>query len=139
MHGHASLSAVPAVADQAGARHRRAAFKSTVVGALLQILAALLIHLVPPFQAGNLYPVLATLASAITGFLFARAARGLSLGRHLRGGALAAGSSGILGTTLFAVLGHLSFQIVPIAVITCAVAGAVGAPLGRARRGRPNP
>ena len=136
MHGHGALSAAAVLPDPTGARHRRAAFKAGVVGMVLQALGAVLVHAISPLLAGKLYPVLATLAAGFTGFLFARAARGASLGRQLRGGALAAGAGGIAGAGLFALLGDLPLELLPVAVITCSVSGAVGAPLGRIRRHR---
>jgi hypothetical protein len=96
------------------------------------------VHLVPLFRSGNLYPVLATLIGACTGHLYQRAARGGPLGGRLRGGAVAAGSSGMVGTLLFALLGDLPFQIVPTAVITCAVAGGLGALPGSMRPPAPD-
>lgn len=136
MHRHGALSAAAVVPDETGARYRRAAFKATVVGVVLQALGTALVHAIPALRAGKVYPVLATLVAGVTGFLFARAARWASLGRQLRGGALAAGASGVAGAGLFSLLGHLPAELLPVAVITCSVAGALGAPLGRIRRFR---
>jgi hypothetical protein len=136
VHGHGALSTAAVLPDPTVARHRRAAFKATVVGVVLQTLGSALVHLVPPLLAGKFYPLLATLTAGLTGFLFARAARGASPGRQLGGGALAAGAGGGAGAGLFAVLGHLPLELLPDAVITCSVAGALGAPLGRIRRRR---
>ena len=135
MHGGGALST--AVTAPARADPRRAAFKSTVVGSVLQGLAALLVHLVPAFLTGKLYPVLATLTGSFTGFLFARAARGASLGKHLCGGAMVSGISGLLGAALFSMLGHLPTELVPVASVTSLIAGAIGVPAGRFRRERP--
>jgi len=134
VHGYDALSGVAGAPNEAAARLRRASFKSMVIGSVLQVLGALLVHFIPVFFTGNLYPVLATLTGAGTGFLYGRAARGASMARRLQGGALTAGTGGVFGTVLFALLGHLPFQLVPVAVITCSVAGALGAPLGRIRR-----
>ena len=136
MHRHGALSTAAVVPDQTAARPRRAAYKATVVGVVLQTLGTALVHAVPPLLAGKFYPVLATLIAGFTGFLFARAARGASLVRQLRGGALAAGASGVAGAGLFSLLGHLPAELLPVAMITSSVAGALGAPLGRIR-GRP--
>ena len=135
MHGHGALSTAAAVApDEPAVRYRRAAFKATVVGVVLQSLGALLVHAIPPLLDGRLYPVLATLLAGFTGFLFARASRGSALGRQLRGGGLAAGTGGLAGAGLFSLLGHLPLELLPVAMITCSVTGAVTAPLGRLRR-----
>jgi len=137
VHRHGALSAAAVVPDETGARPRRAAFKATVVGVVLQTLGTALVHAVPPLLAGKFYPVLATLIAGFTGFLFARAARGASLVRQLRGGALAAGASGVAGAGLFSLLGHLPAELLPVAMITSSVSGALGAPLGRMRRHPP--
>jgi hypothetical protein len=136
VHRRGALSTAAVLPDQDGARPRRAAFKATVVGVVMQTLGTALVHAIPPLLAGKFYPVLATLLAGFTGFLFARAARGESLARQLRGGALAAGASGVVGAGLFSLLGHLPAELLPVAVITSAGAGALGAPLGRIRRHR---
>ena len=137
MHGHGALSTAAAVApDEPAARFRRAAFKATVVGVVLQTLGAVLVHAIPPLLDGKFYPVLATLIAGLTGFLFARASRGTALGRQLRSGGLAAGTGGLAGAGLFSLLGHLPLELLPVAVITCSLTGAVAAPLGRLRQHR---
>jgi hypothetical protein len=137
VHGHGALSATAVLPEQTGARDRRAAFKAGVVGVVLQTLGTALVHAIPPLLTGKFYPVLATFTAGFTGFLFARAARGASLRRQLLGGALAAGAGGVAGAGLFVLLGDLPLELLPVAVISCSVTGALGAPLGRIRRHRP--
>ncbi len=128
MHGHGALTAVAAPAAAPSVATAR--LKTTIVGAVLMGLLVLLVHLIEPLQAGNFYPVGATLAGALTGFLFARAARNTRFSLQLRGGASCAALTGALGTLGFALLGHLPLQNVLIAGMTGAVAGATGALLG---------
>lgn len=130
MHGHGALSSVAAPAPAAAPSVATARLKTTIVGAVLMGLLVLLVHLIEPLQDGNFYPVGATLAGALTGFLFARAARDSRFSLQLQGGAWCAALTGALGTLVFALLGHLPLQNVLIAGITCAVAGATGALLG---------
>ena len=137
MHGHGALSTAAATSpDETAARYRRAAFKTTVTGVVLQTLVTVLVHAIPALLDGKVFPVLATLTAGFTGFLFARAARGTSLVRQLRGAGLAAGVSGFAGAGLFSLLGHLPAELLPVAGITCSVSGALGVPLGRMRRPR---
>jgi hypothetical protein len=124
--------------------HRdRAVEKTLIVGTVLMVVVVLTVHLVPAFQAGNLFPVAASLAGALTGFLFARAAREAPPGRRLTRGAAIAGLTGALGALGFSALGYLPIQNLLIAGLTNAVAGAVGAGLSslvtRARGGPPLP
>ncbi len=130
MHGHGALSSVATPAPAAAPSVARARLKTTIVGAMLMGLLVLLVHLIEPLQAGKFYPVGATLAGALTGFLFARAARSTRFSMQLRGGASCAALTGALGTLGFALLGHLPLQNVLIAGVTGAVAGATGALLG---------
>lgn len=110
--------------------HRdRAVGKTLILGIILMAGVVLLVHLVPAFQAGNLFPVAATLAGAVTGFLFARAAREAPPGRRLTRGAAIAGLAGGLGALGFSALGYLPIQNLLIVGITNAVAGALGAGL----------
>ena len=124
--------------------HRdRAVEKTLIVGTILMAVVVLAVHLIPPFQAGNLFPVAATLAGGLTGFLFARAAREAPPGRRLTRGAAIAGLTGALGALGFSALGYLPLQNLLIAGLTNAVAGAVGAALAplvtRVRGGPPLP
>lgn len=130
MHGHGALTAVASPAPSVAPSVATARLKTTIVGAVLMGLLVLLVHLLEPLQAGNFYPVGATLAGALTGLLFARAARNTGFSLQLRGGASCAALTGGLGTLVFALLGHLPLQNVLIAGMTCAVAGATGALLG---------
>ena len=134
MHGHGALSSVAAPAGAGTPSAATARLKTTVVGTVLMGVLVLLVHLVEPLQTGRFYPVGATLVGAFTGFLYARAARAVPLALQIRGGAWCAALTGAIGTLGFALLGHLPLQNVLVAGVTCAVAGAVGAPLGRIRR-----
>jgi len=130
VHRHGALSSVAAPAPAAAPSVATARLKTTIVGAVLMGLLVLLVYLIEPLQAGNFYPVGATLAGALTGFLFARAARTVRFSLQIRGGAWCAALTGGLGTLGFALLGHLPLQHILIAGMTCAVAGAAGALLG---------
>ena len=139
MHGHGALTSVAGPAASIAPSSPRARLKTTIVGAVLMGLLVVLVHLIEPLQTGLFYPVGASLAGALTGFLFARAGRALRFAQQITGAAWCAGLTGGLGTLAFALLGHLPLQNIAIAGITCAVAGATGALLGalslRPRRG----
>ena len=90
------------------------------------LLATGVVHFVPPLLRGNAYPVLAGVAALATGFLLARAARGTRYSRQLRNGFFTGGVSSLVGAGLFALLGHFPLELVPTAVGTGGVAGAVG-------------
>lgn len=134
MHRDGALTTSPRLPDDPAARLRRVVLKAAILGAVLQIAGALLVHLVPPFLGGHLYPVLATLLAAGTGLLVARGVPDAPLAKLVRGAARAALGGGLAGVLVFALLGHLALEIAPVAVLTCGVAGAVAAPLGRLRR-----
>ena len=112
--------------DEAAGRGRRAPLKATIVGTILQLLAAGLVHFVPPLAGATAYPVVAGGFALGTGFLLARAARGTRLSRQFRNGFFAAGTSSLAGAVLFCLLGHLPLELVPTAVVTGGVAGVVG-------------
>ena len=124
MHRDGALTA-PSPAETA-ARERRAPLKATIVGTILQLLAAGLVHFLAPLAGRNPYPLLAGGFALGTGFLLARAARGSRLSRQFRNGFLAAGVSSLAGGGLFALLGHLPLELLPTAVATGGVAGMVG-------------
>jgi hypothetical protein len=134
VHGAGALSGLPDAPLPEGARLRRAAVKSALLGAILHSAAALLVHLLPPLRAGRLYPVLAALAAGVTGFLCARAARGVPLPRRLAAAGLAATGAGLAGALLLVLLGRLPLELLPVAAISSGVAGLLGVPLGRVRR-----
>jgi hypothetical protein len=139
VHGHSALTSVAGPAGAGIPTASRARLKTTIVGTVLMGLLVLLVHLIEPLQTGVFYPVGATLAGAITGFLFARAARAMPFALQIKGGAWCAGLTGAIGTLAFALLGHLPLQNIVMAGLTSAAAGATGALLGalsvRPRRG----
>ena len=124
MHRDGALST--GVSDASAGRERRAPLKATIVGTVLQLLASGLVHLVPLLVRANIYPVLAGTFAMATGFLLARAARGSRYSRQLRNGFLTGGVSTLAGAGLFCLLGHLPLELLPTAVGTGGVAGAVG-------------
>ena len=130
MHGHGALTSVAAPAGRETPGPARARIKTLIVGTVLMGVLVPAVHFLEPLQRGNFYPVGATLAGALTGFLFARAARAFRFAIQIRGGAWCAALTGALGTLGFALLGHLPLQNVVIAGLTSGVAGATGALLG---------
>jgi hypothetical protein len=132
VHGHGALSAVVPASPVPARSGATATVKTSLVGLVLMAILVLLVHLIEPLRAGKFFPVGATLAGSLTGFLFARAARASGMARQLRGGAFCAALAGAVGTLGFALLGHLPLQNVVIAGLTNAVAGALGALLGLA-------
>lgn len=130
MHGHGTLSATVPAAPAPVPSLATATVKTSIVGVVLMAVVVLLVQLIEPLRAGKFYPVGATLAGGVTGYLFARAARTSPTLRQLTGGALCAALAGALGTFGAALLGQLPLQNVIIAAITSAVAGATGAALG---------
>lgn len=130
MHRHGALTSIAAPIQPAAPSAARARLKTLVVGSVLMALLVLLVHLVEPLQTGKFYPVGATLTGALTGFLYARAARATRFVLQIRGGAWCAALTGALGTLGFSLLGHLPLQNILIAGVTCAAAGALGALLG---------
>jgi hypothetical protein len=134
VHGAGALSGAPGAPHPEGARLRRAAAKSALLGAILHLAAALLVHLLPPLRAGRLYPVLAALAAGATGLLCARAARGAPVLRLLPAAGAAATAAGLTGALLLVLLGRLPLELLLVAAVTSGVAGLLGVPLGRVRR-----
>ena len=130
MHRDGALS--PGASGEDAARARRAPLKALIVGTVLQLLASGLVHLVPPLARANMYPVLAGTFALTTGFLLARAARGSRYSRQLRHGFLTGAVSSLAGAGLFCLLGHLPLELLPTAVGTGGVAGAVGVVPGAA-------
>jgi hypothetical protein len=130
VHGHGALSATVPAAPAPAPSLATATVKTSIVGVVLMAIVVVLVQLIEPLRAGKFYPVGATLAGGVTGYLFARAARASPTRRQLRGGALCAALAGALGTRAAALLGQLPFQNVIIAAITNLVAGASGAALG---------
>ena len=124
MHRDGALS--PGASGEDAARARRAPLKALIVGTVLQLLAAVLVHFVPSLVRANTYPVLAGTFALATGFLLARAARGSRYSRQLRNGFLTGAVSTFAGAGLFCLLGHLPLELLPTAVATGGVAGAVG-------------
>jgi hypothetical protein len=123
---HRDGALIPGGSGEAAARARRAPLKALIVGTLLQLLCTGVVHLVPALLRGNTYPVLAGVAALATGFLLARAARGSRFSRQLRNGFLTGAGSSLAGAGLFCLLGHLPLELLPTAVGTGGVAGAVG-------------
>ena len=130
MHGHGALSATVPAAPAPAPSLATATVKTSIVGVVLMAILVVLVQLIEPLRAGKFYPVGATLAGGVTGYLFARAARASPTQRQLRGGALCAALAGGLGTLAAALLGQLPVQNVIIAAITNAVIGVIGAALG---------
>ena len=131
MHGHGALSAAVPATPAPARSVASATLKSSIVGTALMALLVVLVQVLEPLRAGKFYPVGATLAGLLTGFLFARAARTAPLGRQIRGGAFCAALAGMIGTLAAGLLGQLPLQNLAIAAITNAVAGTAGALLGR--------
>ena len=131
MHGHGALSATVPAAPAPAPSLTTATVKTSIVGVVLMAILVVLVQLIEPLRAGKFYPVGATLAGGVTGYLFARAARASSTLGQLRGGALCAALAGALGTLAAALLGQLPLQNVIIAAITNAVAGAAGVLIAR--------
>lgn len=130
MHGHGALSTTVPAAPAPAPSLATATVKTSIVGVVLMAVLVVLAQLIEPLRAGKFYPVGATLAGGVTGYLFARAARASPTLRQLRGGALCAALAGALGTLAASLLGQLPLQNVIIAALTNAVAGATGAALG---------
>src|SRR5687768_10034655 len=130
VHGHGALSATVPAAPAPAPSLATATVKTSIVGVVLMAVVVVLVQLIEPLRAGKFYPVGATLAGGVTGYLFARAARASSTLGQLKGGALCAALAGGLGTLAAALLGQLPLQNVIIAAITNAVAGSLGALAG---------
>ena len=131
MHGHGALSATVLAPAAPAPSLATATVKTSIVGVVLIAVLVVLVQLIEPLRAGKFYPVGATLAGGVTGYLFARAARTAPTLRQLRGGALCAALAGALGTLAAALLGQLPLQNVIIAALTNAVAGTAGVLIGR--------
>jgi hypothetical protein len=111
---------------------RLAFWRATALGSGLQAAMVLLGLALPRLRQDNLYPIGGTLLALLTGGLLARWARGAPLPGMLWGGAGAAGLSSLLGMLLAALTSQaVSASNVLVASITGAVAGSLGAGVGR--------
>lgn len=108
---------------------------SLVVGAVLQIIMVVIGVVVPALgQAGNFYPIAGTAIAALVGSRFSRRSPGVAIGASLRGGALVAAGSSLIGAIAAVIAGAVpgaALQTIAIATITGAVAGMVGGVFGR--------
>ncbi len=105
--------------------------KVAIVGTILQLLMVSVAHFWPHLQDLGVFPIAGTAIGALVGFRFARKSGETPLGMILSGGAIAAGIGGLLGAALSHLLGDVAFNTIAIAGGSTAVAGLVGAFLGR--------
>lgn len=105
--------------------------KATLQGAVLQGLMVLVGKFVPALgQMPNFYSICGTIIAVITGVLSARMNPGAASGQAAVGGAVAGGTSSVIGGALAAVTGQWpGFQIVQLLfpLLSGGVGGGVGA------------
>lgn len=112
-----------------------ATMKAAITGTVLQALMVIVGKFVPSIgQIPNVYAISGTVLAAVTGVLFARWSPGVQGGPAAMGGAIAGGTSSVLGGALAAATGQWpGFQIVQILfpALSGGLAGGIGAVLGR--------
>lgn len=109
--------------------------KSLLIGSVLQLVMVGAGWLVPALGVrNNVYPIVGTTIAALMGAHFSRRSPGVPLRRGLIGGALAGGGGSLIGASAAVLAGAVpgaAVQTVLIATATGAVAGLLGAMLGR--------
>lgn len=113
--------------------------RSTIAGVVMQSLMVVIGNFVPSVGSiPNFYAIAGALLSVVTGFLFTKWSPGVQAGKAATGGAIAAGSSGVIGGVIAVVTGQWpGFQLIQLAfpAISGAVAGGLGALVGRMASG----
>ncbi|MFN8582779.1 MAG: hypothetical protein U0163_17610 [Gemmatimonadaceae bacterium] len=109
--------------------------KSAISGVVLQALMVMIGKAVPSIgQIPNFYAICGTLLSVVTGVLYSKFAPAGSGGQAAMGGAIAGGTSSILGGALAVVTGQWpGFEAVQLLLpfLSGGVGGGIGALLGR--------
>ena len=103
--------------------------KSAIVGIVLQVIMVVVGHYVP--AVANLFPVAGTGIGGIAGILNGLWSANAPHPGAAGGGAVAGGAGGLLGTLLSTVLGDVPTSTIAVGTGSTAVAGAIGALIGK--------